>query len=332
MTGHRSGRDEGGAVSTAPAFAPGYLHEVGFYGSDEEFRDLICPFALGGIEAGEPVVFAYDPYKVELLRAWLPDSPHITYITDAGPYATPSRAIVAWRKVVERHLASHAPRVRIAGNVPHPGYGQPYVGWDRYEAAIDRALGDLPVWAPCLYDTRIAPAEVLDTAARLHHDVLDRSGAHVTNATFHEARHLAEFLSPDPDPLERSAPTVELVDPTPAQARAAVAQLTHGVLDVDRHRALVLAVSEAATNAVVHGRPPLSVRIWLGDARVITHVHDSGSGPTDPLVGLLHGGGDGAESGRGLWLTHQLDIDVALLAGSDGFTVRLCAEREGSAA
>jgi hypothetical protein len=29
------------------------------------------------------------------------------------------------------------------------------------------------------------------------------------------------------------------------------------------------------------------------------------------------------DPGLGLWLTHQLDIDVALIHGDDGFTIRL---------
>ena len=129
-----------GAGPLGPPLAEGYLHQVGFYNSDETFRDLICPIAFGGIEAGEPVVLAYDPYKMELLREWLPDSPFITYVTDTAPYATPARAIAGWRKFAQELVAEGAPRVRIAGNVPHPGYGQPFAGWDRYEAADRKSV------------------------------------------------------------------------------------------------------------------------------------------------------------------------------------------------
>jgi hypothetical protein len=81
-------------------------------------------------------VFAYDPFKTELLHRWLPDAPGITYVSDPSPYGMPARALAGWRRVVEGHLAAGARRVRIAGNVPHPGYGRPYAGWDRYEAAV----------------------------------------------------------------------------------------------------------------------------------------------------------------------------------------------------
>lgn len=307
--------------------AEGYLHQVGFYDSDEEFGELICPFALEGIEAGQPVVFAYDARKMDLLRDWLPDSPSVTYLVNTGPYATPARALIAWRKVVEGHLAAGARRVRIAGNVPHPGYGQPYAGWDRYEAAIDDAIGDLPVWAPCLYDTRVAPPEVVDAARRLHHDVLDTDGTHHLNHSFAAVASLADFFSPALDPLEQTLPAVELVDATPAEARAAVRRLSAGLLRLGPGRDLVTAASETVTNALIHGVAPVTFRIWVGDDRVLVTVHDEGDGPADPLVGLLQRTDHGAASGRGLWIAHQMDIDVALFSGGAGFTVRLRANR-----
>jgi hypothetical protein len=73
----------------------------------------------------------------------------------------------------------------------------------------------------------------------------------------------------------------------------------------------------------MHGVAPVSVRLWRDELRAVVRIHDCGPGPADPLAGLLALQGNGAESGRGLWIAHHLDIDVALIAGSDGFTVRL---------
>ncbi len=210
------------AIHTVEATAEGYVHEVGFYASDAEFADLVLPFTHEGLRTGEPVVFAYDDYKTGLLRQWLPETPAITYVTDTGPYSTPSKALGAWRELVQGRLAAGATRVRIAGNVPHPGYGAPYAGWDRYEAAIDRTLGDLPVWAPCLYDVRIAPAEVLDRAKALHHHLRDRDGTSRANDGYHQPTGLTDFLSAPPDPLEQTLPRLELRDPTPGPVRAAI--------------------------------------------------------------------------------------------------------------
>lgn len=320
-------------VVESPAYSPtgeGFLHEIGLYGTDEQFRDLIVPFATGGLDAGEPVVFAYDPYKVALLHRWLPDDPSITYVTDAGPYLTPARALSSWRAVIVDLLRRGARRVRIAGNVPHPGYGRPYAGWDRYEAGVDRALGDLPVWAPCLYDTRIAPHDVIDTALKLHRYQLE-ADARRSNDEFMAPEQLGDFLCPDPDPLERTAPQLELRDPSPREVRHALARLVTGLVTPEQLDDLVLAASEAATNAAVHGSAPVRVRAWTGADRIVVSVHDSGRGPKDPLAGLLPGDLHNP-SGRGLWISHLLSLDVALRVEPDGFTVLLTCDLAGGTA
>jgi anti-sigma regulatory factor (Ser/Thr protein kinase) len=99
---------------------------------------------------------------------------------------------------------------------------------------------------------------------------------------------------------------------------------------------LLFAVSEAVVNAHLYGRRPITVRVWTGIDRIVVRVHDNGPGPADPLTGLVPapgaiagaGGiavaGGIAGAGLGLWLIHQFtNIDVALLAAADGFTVRL---------
>lgn len=311
--------------------ADGFLHELGVYGSEDEFRQLIAPFALGGLEAGEPVLFAFDAHRTQLLQRWLPKASGISYVGDARPYAKPATALAAWRRAVEEQLSAGARRVRIAGNVPYPGHGQPYAGWDRYEAAVDRALGDLPVWAPCLYDTRTTPADVLTSASRLHRHLVEHSGAHRANERFDPCGRLADFQAPPLDPLESTTPVFESVDPTPQELRGAVRRATQGVVAEQRSE-LLLAASEVVTNALLHGMPPVWARIWRGDGRVVVRVHDRGAGPTDPLAGLLPPR-ELAVGGRGLWLIHQLDIDVALSVEGDGFAVRLCAGgRSGSGA
>lgn len=305
--------------------AQGFVHELGVYRSDDEFRQLVAPFALGGLDAGEPVLFAYDAYKTELLRRWLPRAPGIFYVSEASSYATPAKALAAWRRAVEDRLDAGARRVRIAGNVPHPGVGQPYAGWDRYEAALDRALGDLPVWAPCLYDVRIAPADVLMAAGQLHRYLLDHAGTHRANERFDPCRRLADFLAPAHDPLESTTPAFEAVDPTPQALRPAVRRATRG-LAAEQQSDLLLAATEVVTNALLHGVPPVRVRIWSGDGRVVVRVDDRGAGPADPCTGLLPPQ-ELSDGGRGLWLVHQLDLDVALSVERDGFAVRLGAGR-----
>ena len=300
----------------------GHFHEAGFYGSDAEFRALIVPFAEEGIAAGEPVIIGYDGPKNALVRSWLTDPSPVTFLADNSVYATPARAIAAYRRLFELHVAQGAGQIRVTGVPPHPGNGGSFEGWDRYEAAVNTVWDDLPVWGLCLYDTAAAPAAVLDAAERTHPHIVAPSGAHRVNERFQDAS-VFEALPIAPDPLEETRPTVVLTDTSPAEARQALAQIGEGRVTGTILEDLLIGVTEAVSNALLHGRGLVTVRIWGAPDRIVINVHDQGHGPADPLAGLVPAPSRIPDAGLGLWLIHQLDIDVALNHAHDGFTVRL---------
>jgi anti-sigma regulatory factor (Ser/Thr protein kinase) len=304
----------------------GHFHEAGFYGSDEEFRALIVPFAEEGVAAGEPVIIGYDARKNALLRSWLTDPEAVTFIGGKSLYATPARAIAAYREMFEFHVAMGAGQIRIAGDVPHPGNGGTFEGWDRYEVAVNAVWDEFPVWGRCLYDTVTAPAAVLDAVERTHPRIVSPSGERHASGRYQGIAHF-EGLPAAPDPLEATTPLLELVDQPPATARHALERVGRGQVGDAILDDLTIGVSEAATNALRYGYPPTTVRIWAGAGRIVVTVHDHGRGPTDPLTGMVPIVNGRTIPGLGLWLTHQLDIDVALSRAEDGFTVRLRAGR-----
>ena len=140
----------------------GHFHEAGFYGSDAEFRALIVPFAEEGIAAGEPVIIGCDDRKSGLLRSWLTDPSAVEFLGAKSLYATPAGAIATCRRLFEFHVAMGAGQIRMAGEVPHPGNGGRFEGWDRFESAVNIVWEDFPVWGRCLYDTATAAAAVLE--------------------------------------------------------------------------------------------------------------------------------------------------------------------------
>jgi anti-sigma regulatory factor (Ser/Thr protein kinase) len=303
----------------------GHFHEAGFYGSDTEFRALIVPFAEEGIAAGEPVIIGYDSRKNALVRSWLTDPSAVTFPADNADnnvYATPARAIAAYRRLFERHVARGAGQIRITGELPHPGNGGSFDGWDRYEAAVNTVWQDFPVWGLCLYDTATMPTVMLDAAERTHPRIVSPSGTRRANGRFQKIADF-EALPPVPDPLEQTTPMIELVDRSAAEARRALVQIGGGRVAGTILDDLLLGVSEAVSNAQIHGRAPATVRIWAAPDRIVISVHDQGRGPADPLAGLVPAASNAATLGLGLWLIHQLDIDVALRHADDGFTVRL---------
>lgn len=301
----------------------GHFHEAGFYASDAEFRTLIVPFAEEGIAAYEPVILSYDDRKSALLRSWLSDPSAVDFIGDKSLYAKPARAIKAYRRLFEFHVARGAGQIRIAGDVPHPGNGGWFEGWDRYEAAINTVWQEFPVWGRCLYDTTTAPTAVLDAVERTHPRIVSPSGQGRESDRYQEDGLAVEGLPYASDPLEGSTPAAELVNRPAADARHALARIARGRVPGSVIQDLLIGVTETVTNAQRHGRPPVTVRIWAARDRIVITVHDTGHGPADRLAGLVPvPSTSGGHLGLGLWVTHQLDIDVTFHVGV-GFTVRL---------
>jgi anti-sigma regulatory factor (Ser/Thr protein kinase) len=116
---------------------------------------------------------------------------------------------------------------------------------------------------------------------------------------------------------------VELTNRPPAEARHALARIGRARVNNTTLSDLIIGASEAVSNALRHGQPPVTVRIWAAPGRIVVSVHDTGPGPADPLAGLVPAAHSATEPGLGLWVMHQLDIDTALIHTGDGFTVRL---------
>jgi anti-sigma regulatory factor (Ser/Thr protein kinase) len=307
-----------------PSGRPGRFHEAGFYRSDAEFAALIVPFAEEGVAAGQPVIIGYDERKAGLLRARLHDPDAVTFIADGSLYATPARAIASYWRLFERLTAAGAIQIRIAGDVPHEGNGGRFAGWDRYESAVNTVWDRFPVWSRCLYDATTAAPRVLETVARTHPRIVLPSGQYRSSRRYQD---LADFdpLPPDPDPLERSAPAIEMSDPSAAQVRHAVTSIGRGQVSDTALEELVMGAGEAVSNARLHGRPPVTARIWTASRRILIRVHDTGPGPADPLAGLVPAWARPDLRGAGLWLIQMLGLDAALIRSRDGFTVRLAA-------
>lgn len=85
-------------------------------------------------------------------------------------------------------------------------------------------------------------------------------------------------------------------------------------LSSSRADELALAANEIATNAVLHGRPPATLRIWQREGEIVCEVADAGPGMKDTRAGQLRPPA-GASGGRGLWLARQLCDSVEIRNG-----------------
>ena len=115
----------------------------------------------------------------------------------------------------------------------------------------------------------------------------------------------------DPADPGASAVRVELASDQRAagQARSAARQTLIGWRLSGLVDAVVLAASELVTNAVRHGRPPVSMELQRQSNRVRLDVHDGSPTEPPPSEGETL---QGAESGRGLSIVHLLADEVAV--------------------
>lgn len=305
----------------------GYFHEAAFFGSDEQFLELVVPFVDDGLAAGEPVVVApLDDHTHALVRDAVPLGE--VSVLDVGHYDRPAAVVAAMRKLLAGHVRDGAEQIRILGMVPHPGLGTAWGPWAHYEAAVNDLYAAYPLWGVCPYDTRTTPPEVAHEVRLTHPYEIDAAGRHVAvpdyqpPAAFVQSRAVADELA---DELA-DAPDVDLVDPLPAEARQALARSAATALAGDELDGLTLAVNEVVTNGFVHGESPVRLRVWSSPDRVVAVVSDRGPGPVDPAVGLVPPGLT-AGSGRGLWMAHQMCREISMGRTDDGFTVQIVADR-----
>jgi hypothetical protein len=130
-----------------------------------------------------------------------------------------------------------------------------------------------------------AAAGELTEVERTHPRTASPDGTRAASLTFVDpASYLTEIRPVVPDPLEATPPLAALTAPTPAEARAAVRAVNDGVLVLgeDDLEDLVVAVSEAVTNAVVHGAAPVALRIWAAAGRMVVAVTDAGPARRTP--------------------------------------------------
>jgi anti-sigma regulatory factor (Ser/Thr protein kinase) len=303
----------------------GYYHEAFCFESDPQLLAVAVPFLLDGVAAGEPALVTLGPAATDLVRAALPAETGIDFLTD-DVYGRPTTAIRSYRRLLGDYVAGGAEQIRIIGQVP--AASTTWDLWSRYESAVNHAYDDFPLWGLCAYDARTTPAPVLADVARTHPRFALSTDRHeVSPAYLDPVTFLSERRPAPLDPVQHRAPLVELLDPTPADARAAVRGTAHDGITPQDVDDLLIAVSEMVTNARRHGRGTVRVRLWAGSDRVVVTVTDQGDGPPNPFAGLLPE--KSATGGLGLWITHQSCSHVAFGRDADGFTVRLIA---GSAA
>jgi anti-sigma regulatory factor (Ser/Thr protein kinase) len=299
-----------------------FRHEALFYSGEEEFLAGTVPFVRDGLWAGEPVLVAVGERKTTALKDALgDDSDAVQFVDMEALGRNPARIIPAWREFVAARPAGARP-VRGIGEPIWPGRSPAEVDeCHHHESLLNLAFADTPeFWLLCPYDTAgLGPAVVRE--ARATHPYVTEGATSRSSERYSAVRPARPFegeLAPPacrPGALAFGAHQLSRVRHFVAD-RAELAGLP-----ADRASDLVLAVSEVATNSVIHGGGHGTLRVWTENGSLMCEVRDDGTF-TDPLAGRVRPTPAQAD-GRGLWLANALCDLVQIRSSRNGNVVRL---------
>ncbi|MGY1636228.1 anti-sigma factor RsbA family regulatory protein [Geodermatophilus sp. SYSU D00742] len=304
-----------------------YLHSALLYGSTEELVAAAVPFLADGLAAGESVVLACREDRNRLVAEALGGDDRITLLEPAAVYTRPAQALAAQRRITRRHARSGVPRVRALAEVPVGDGRESWAEWTGYEAACNIALAPLPLSGVCAYDTRTLPEPVRLGIEQTHPALLTPGGRSPNDRCADPATVLSRTAVSRPDPVEVTTPALRLDDLTDVSRLPAVRARLRDLLAAPgphRHRRtdFAAATTEVLANAVRHGRPPVTLRVWTPPTRLVCTVTDRGPGFDDPLAGYVPPADDPRHR-AGLWLVRQSCDTLEADRDPAGFTVRL---------
>ncbi len=244
------------------------------------------------------------------------DADRVTFVDLSSTYTRPARAVAAYYGTFLDQLRT-APSVRALAEFQ---FGPTYEDWDEwvaYEAITNLAYSHLPVWVVCTYNANGVPDSVLNGVSKTHPE-LHSDGWDATDH-FEDPRELVRRLTPQPDPLPelRSfSPGEDLEIFRERLARELAAEKVPEARALD----MLVAATEIAANALLHGDGIEEARVGRADGRFVCEVIDRGSGFDDPVAGYL---APRAGVGKGLWVARQLAWRLDSFYAPRGFTVRI---------
>jgi anti-sigma regulatory factor (Ser/Thr protein kinase) len=262
----------------------------------------LAPLITERLARGETVLAALPNGTAAELHAQLPTQAGL-HITDSGElYRHPGRVLAYYRAWLAKTGSEGRAATIVA--VPDPGDDDQHreALWMHVDAATTVALAEQDLTLICAYPHHPATAEAV---RRVHPSLLN--GTIMPNPDYLPAEQFVARY-PLPPPAELGEPDLthiidHLMELSPLR-QIVSAHANRAGLPAARCEDVVLAVTEIASNAIEHGAPPATVRLWTTATSMVCQITDAGR-YTEPLAGLLPPPSTQFR-GRGLWMVHQL--------------------------
>lgn len=293
------------------------------YEGIDGFLDGVVPYLREGADAGDAMMVAVDPERIDRLREALGEAAGQVHFVDMRELGrNPGRIIPAWEAFLT-HPANAGRRFRGVGEPVWAGRSEAeLVECQLHESLLNVAFaGAADFTLLCPYDVAALEPAVVHEARCSHPGTIEDSELRPSRAY----RGHDDLLSPFEVPLPRppAAAAVMSFDRRALTAvRASAAEHAEDAgLEPGRTSDLVLAVCEMATNSLRHGGGRGVLRMWREPHSVVCEIRDGGR-IEDPLVGRRLPRPDQL-GGWGVWTAHQISDLLQLRSGHDGTVVRI---------
>jgi anti-sigma regulatory factor (Ser/Thr protein kinase) len=296
-----------------------FSHEALFYSGEDEFLAGVLPFIRDAVAVDEPMLIALHDAKIQRIRAELNGEGEALQFADMEQLGrNPACIIPAWRDFVGENEGRV---IRGVGEPIWPGRSDAeLVECHQHESLLNLAFDGRPGFRLlCPYDAAGLDADVLEEAQHTHPVIADGHACRASDVYVAPAEQGLlddELPAPTTPPHEFRFGREDLRD-----VRRFVTEQAGSVLSGGHASDLTLAVSELATNSVLHAGGGGMVRVWREDTAIVCEVSDRGS-IEEPLVGRERPSATWA-SGRGLWLVNQLCDLVQMRSLPAGNVVRV---------
>ena len=303
------------------------MHEALFYRDADDYATGIARFLREGFELAEPALVAVPGSHVDVLRSAMgPDAEGVQFVDMAEAGRNPGRIIPA---VLYAFIQSHpGHRVRIVDEPIWPERSAAeYRAALQHEALTNIALADHEATILCLYDCHRLNVTAL-AQARQTHPVLLEESRRALSADYRDPRAVADeslrFL-PDPPEWWGDMLVFSSANDLPGIRQFVGGRALRAGMRADRVTDLCLAVTEVATNTLVHTHATGVLSLWQDPETysLVCEISDSGQ-LSDRLIGRIPPHWS-QPHGRGLVLVNELCDLVEIPTGEigTGTTVRL---------
>ncbi len=300
------------------------LHQALLHGGTEEFLDAAVPFLHEGLATDDRILAVLPHDRQEALRDVLGrDGAGVEFHDATAFYRHPVRTIAAYHDVLR--LAGGR-RVRALAELDWSRRPQAWEHreWGRYESLVNAVFGHSDARVICSYDRTLAPPPIVEEARRTHPGLFDGGRYPAYNDKYVQPERYGAGCDrlPLPEvPADAERLALASLDLAPMRSFLTGRALRMG-LPQDRVGPLVMAANEIATNAVVHGTPPIELRVWRHGRVLHCEVADVGLWHPDGLTGFLPPESAVSE-GFGLWSARILVDLLEIRAGHHGTRVQL---------